>query len=196
MTWGLQTLFPQPKRVVTFGPAFDRTDMRVEINGGGDDPLIENGRRLVRSRSGTGDEAYRIEIQIDATDPLWPVGTTREEAYSIELRRAGGTLQAATLAGAYLGCQTFYHLLSDEVLPDARIADWPDLRYRGLYIESKWGPDLMTLADWQEMIDDLARMKFNSVGIGVYGCWNVQSRRQPDRLRVLLVKSAFLRDLV
>lgn len=47
-------------------------------------------------------------------------------------------------------------------------------RYRGLYVESKWGPDLMTLDDWRRLVDDMAALDMNSLGIGVYGCWVVQ----------------------
>jgi hypothetical protein len=47
-------------------------------------------------------------------------------------------------------------------------------RYRGLYVESKWGPDLMTLDDWRHLIDEMAFLRMNSLGAGVYGCWGVQ----------------------
>ena len=47
-------------------------------------------------------------------------------------------------------------------------------RYRGLYVESKWGPDLMTLEDWRHLVDELAALGMNSLGVGVYGCWVVQ----------------------
>src|ERR671923_2710229 len=47
-------------------------------------------------------------------------------------------------------------------------------RYRGLYVESKWGPDLMALDDWRHLIDEMAALRMNSLGVGVYGCWVVQ----------------------
>jgi hypothetical protein len=47
-------------------------------------------------------------------------------------------------------------------------------RFRGLYVESKWGPDLMALDDWRHLIDEMAFLRMNSLGIGVYGCWVVQ----------------------
>lgn len=47
-------------------------------------------------------------------------------------------------------------------------------RHRGLYVESKWGPDLMTLDDWRHLIDEMAFLQLNSLGVGVYGCWVVQ----------------------
>ncbi len=170
----LGSLFPQPKRVIHLGPTFAMSDLRIEVESRHDDPLIRSARALIEPLAGTGERSYLIDVQIDAEDISWPDGAARDEAYTLELRPDGGALLAATPAGAFLGCQTLRHLIQGGELPAARIVDWPDLRYRGLYVESKWGPDLMTLTDWQEMIDALAALKFNSVGIGVYGCWVVQ----------------------
>lgn len=47
-------------------------------------------------------------------------------------------------------------------------------RYRGLYVESKWGPDLMALDDWRHLLDEMVFLQMNSLGVGVYGCWVVQ----------------------
>jgi hypothetical protein len=170
----LSSLFPQPKRVIHLGPAFATDDLRIDVESPSDDPLIRSARALIEPLAGAGERTYRIDVQIGEPDPSWPDGAARDEAYTLELRPDGGTLSAATAAGVFLGCQTLRHLIRGGDLPAARIVDWPDLRFRGLYIESKWGPDLMTLADWQEMIDALAALKFNSIGIGVYGCWVVQ----------------------
>jgi hypothetical protein len=46
--------------------------------------------------------------------------------------------------------------------------------YRGLYVEGTWGPDLMSLDDWRQLVDELAALGLNSLGIGIYGCWGVQ----------------------
>jgi len=42
---------------------------------------------------------------------------------------------------------------------------------RGIFVENKWGPDRMSLADWRTVIDRLSAMKLNRLGIGLYGCW-------------------------
>ncbi|HEX2037636.1 MAG TPA: family 20 glycosylhydrolase [Chloroflexota bacterium] len=55
-----------------------------------------------------------------------------------------------------------------------RSAGIQPFRYRGLYVESTWGTDLMTLADWRELIDTMAALELNSLAVGVYGCWGVQ----------------------
>ena len=55
-----------------------------------------------------------------------------------------------------------------------KIRDFPDYRYRGLYIEDKWGSDLMTLDDWKHLVDFMSEIKLNFLGVGVYGCWCIQ----------------------
>src|SRR5919199_6391731 len=59
-------------------------------------------------------------------------------------------------------------------LSSAGSAAGAPFRYRGLYVESKWGPDLMALDDWRHLIDEMAFLQMNSLGVGVYGCWVVQ----------------------
>lgn len=169
-------LFPQPKQITEFDQVLDLAGRPVQIVTDDDSRLVQNGAKLLaQGRVGVGDP-YHIDLRVGAADPAWPDGANREEAYTLDLRPDGGRLDAATPAGAFLGCQTLRQLLqaTDHPRSAVRITDWPDLRFRGLYVESKWGPDLMTLADWQALIDDLASRKFNSLGIGVYGCWIVQ----------------------
>ena len=70
-------------------------------------------------------------------------------------------------------------------LPLITIRDWPQFRYRGLYVESKWGPDRMTLSDWQDLIDHMASLKLNFLGVGVYGCWNIQYDQKPTEFMMI-----------
>lgn len=92
-----------------------------------------------------------------------------------ELRIGDGKV---TLAGGpeglLWGARTLVELVrtgTEGQIPAGQIRDWPDLAHRGLFIEDKWGPDRMELADWRELVDRLARMKMNVLGIGLYGCW-------------------------
>lgn len=100
------------------------------------------------------------------------------EAYVLLARGNSVALAGKGPAGAFYAAQTLKQMLcreGDRLLVDgACIVDWPDYRYRSLYMESKWGSDLMGLQDWQDLIDYLAGLKFNSLGIGVYACWCVQ----------------------
>jgi hypothetical protein len=170
----VDTLFPRPKRVTELDGGIWINGRAIEaVYGGPKSPLVIHAIEMIQR---PGNEPYRLSIDIGADNPAWPAGETREEAYTLELAPDGGWLRAATPAGVFVGAQTVRALLdrAGEQLPALRITDWPDLRYRGLYVESKWGPDLMTLEDWQAAIDDMAARKFNSLGIGVYGCWVVQ----------------------
>ncbi len=100
------------------------------------------------------------------------------EAYAIVAKGDGIALLGSDPPGTFYAAQTLRQMVREEqgrvVLEGASITDWPDFRYRGLYIESKWGPDLMGLQDWRDLIDYLAGLKFNSLGIGIYCCWCVQ----------------------
>lgn len=102
----------------------------------------------------------------------------RPEAYALRVALGNIALAGRTPEGTFSAAQTLVQLLQrqDEnvLVPAGEVQDWPDLRYRGLYVESKWGPDLMILDDWRRLIDEMAALKLNSLGIGVYGCWVVQ----------------------
>lgn len=178
----LLDLFPQPRHLTELGPTIDLAGRPVRLlHPDGAPALVSRGVELVEQGQARQEERlarapYQVEIRLDATDPAWPADAGKDESYVLELNEESGHLLAAGPAGAFHGCQTLRQLLRNqpETIPALRITDWPDLRYRGLYIESKWGSDLMTLEDWKSAIDAMAALKFNSLGIGVYGCWVVQ----------------------
>jgi hypothetical protein len=98
------------------------------------------------------------------------------QGYTLEIDGAGVRLRGTTPLGTWYGAQTLRQLIELEgaVLPHLTIRDWPHLRYRGLFVECKWGPDRMTLEDWKAAVDACAALKFNHLGVGVYGCWVMQ----------------------
>ena len=56
------------------------------------------------------------------------------------------------------------------------------------------GTEFLTLGDWQNFIDYMAKMKVNSITIGVYGCWGVQyDSRRMEYLYVPIRKYAQLK---
>ena len=65
-------------------------------------------------------------------------------------------------------------LRKGEKLPKFRVFDWPDLRYRGLLVESRYGSNVMEKKDWFEEIDELAEKKCNFMQMTVYCCWSMQ----------------------
>jgi len=83
--------------------------------------------------------------------------------------------------GAFYAVQTLIGIIEagqNPAICALWIRDWPMMKYRELFIEDKWGPDLMTLQDYMDLIDRMARMKFNSLSLAMYGCWNVQYRNE------------------
>jgi hypothetical protein len=85
--------------------------------------------------------------------------------------------------GTYYGIQTLLNIINSNrinsvEIPNILIRDYPSMKYRGLFNENKWGPDLMTLNDYKNMIDFMAENKMNMLAIGIYGCWAVQYRNK------------------
>ncbi len=175
----IHDLFPQPQHLTTLGATITFEGRVVVLSGMADlPPLAQRGAELVQRTLPTtiADAPYQIHVELTPSEALWETLTNKEEAYMLELNAESGRLLAHSPAGLFAGCQTLRQLLGDQpaTLPALRIVDSPDLRYRGLYVESKWGPDLMTLDDWHALIDTMAALKFNSLGVGVYCCWVVQ----------------------
>lgn len=190
---GLQDLFPYPQRLTATGAAIDFSLQAVVLSAPAAAPdLVQQAVAQVRpflpNPPVKPESAYPIKVHVDAQDAaLARFGRGETERYRLELGATAGELVAASPVAAFAGCQTIRQLLQDAptALPELQILDWPDFRYRGLYIEAKWGPDLMTLSDWQGLIDYMAALKFNSLGVGVYGCWVVQYGGQTTEFMLL-----------
>jgi hypothetical protein len=125
------------------------------------------------------------------------LGVTSSEAYALEVTPDGVALCGVGGAGTFYAAQTVAGLITrhgnEVVLPVASVRDWPQLGQRGLYIEAKWGPDLMGLEDWKSVIDQLASLKLNLLGVGIYGCWRMQYDLRPTEF--LLVPLSRFPDL-
>lgn len=98
------------------------------------------------------------------------------ESYVLVVDADGVRLRGTTPAGTLHAAQTLRQLIEQQgrELAQVTIRDWPQMRYRGLFVECKWGPDRMLLDDWKAVVDTCAAMKLNFLGVGVYGCWVVQ----------------------
>lgn len=114
---------------------------------------------------------FPVRLELNAT-------LARKEGYQIQIDEAGARIIGADPAGAFYGAVTFEKLLHEEkgalYLPVTQIEDWPSFPERGLFLEDRYGSEFMTLDDYKEAIDYFAKMKLNSLTIGVYGCWSVQ----------------------
>jgi len=121
-----------------------------------------------------------------------PLGSYNE-GYLLDVSDTGIYLLGDDPAGTFYACRTLESLLELKdgylMVPKVRIRDFPDYRYRGLYIEDKWGPDLMTLDDWKHLIDFMAKIKLNFLGVGVYGCWCIQYDNKITEFLMLPLKN-------
>jgi hypothetical protein len=119
--------------------------------------------------------------------------TDNPEGYILEVNDGKIILAGNAPPGTFYASETFKQIMQvkkgEIVLPKIAIKDWPDFKYRGLYIESKWGPDLMTLNDWKELIDFMASLKLNFLDIGVYGCWVIQYENQITEFLLVPLKN-------
>lgn len=101
-----------------------------------------------------------------------------QEGYRLQVSADGITVTGFGESGLYYGVITFQQLCvwenSTLTLPALEVLDWPDSKYRGLLIESRYGSNVMEREDWFAMLDDLASKKMNAAQIVLYGCWSVQ----------------------
>ena len=101
-----------------------------------------------------------------------------EQAYRITVTKSGIRLTGYGDAGVYYAVTTLLQTITvqDNIvyIPTMRLLDYPDLRTRGHFIETRYGSNLMTLDDWKAVVDDMVSMKHNQLTVSLYGCWCVQ----------------------
>ncbi len=179
-------IFPEPRSQEWFGDTVALASGRAALTVSVDDDagaligsatleLERAATRLGGSIAREVEGRIRIEICEGATEfaPQNP-----EQAYELRIDEGGATIRAAAPLGAYYGAVTLCGLMCRDgdavIAPAGVIRDWPDLAWRGLFAESRWGQDLMTLEDWKDAIDTLSRMKLNVLTVGIYNCWPIQ----------------------
>ena len=118
-----------------------------------------------------------IVLALDATAVEF-ADKNADQAYLLRAADNRALIEAAAPVGLLYGAVTLAHLVSagdgNAVCPQVLVRDRPDLARRGLFCESRWGPDQMTLDDWKDAVDDLVDLKFNMLTIGIYNCWPIQ----------------------
>ena len=155
---------------------------RLEPAGLPDDPLAAAAVELVSLHirdilSAAPDSAHGVPIRFAMGEAPADIKNPAQ-GYAISVTPDAVTLTGFGVAGLYHGAVTLRQCLavSDNVLalPQMRILDWPDMKTRGHFMESRYGSNLMTLDDWKHVIDNMAEMKMNQLVVAVYGCWCVQ----------------------
>lgn len=124
-----------------------------------------------------GNNPGQVAICLSIADP--PAGMKNaDQGYALTVTAADVTVCGFGDAGLLYGVTTLIQCLKIQenrlVLPCMDILDWPDLKTRGHFLESRYGSNLMMKQDWMDAIDNMAAMKLNQLVISVYGCWCVQ----------------------
>ena len=95
---------------------------------------------------------------------LWPDDRLGDEGYVLLIHPEEILVAANTRAGLYYGAQTLKQLLraarAEGSLAAVKVADWPDLRYRGLMDDISRGP-VPAPAFLRQQVRRLAEMKIN-----------------------------------
>lgn len=143
-----------------------------------------------------GDD-YTITIKTNPNDTAFS-NIESDEAYYIDARDDKTILCGKSDAGAFYAAVTFADMLYSDgenvYLQTAYILDYPDFKYRGQFMECRYGSEFMTKEDWFGVVDTLASMKSNQLAIGVYGCWSNQYDGRPtEYLYVPIKKYPFLK---
>ena len=98
-----------------------------------------------------------------------------DQGYAIVLASDRIVLAGKEPIGVLYAAQTLLQMMGpDGVVPAGTVIDWPERRYRGIFAESRWCSEMMTLQDWQDAIDLLASLKFNVLDIGIQNNWQMQ----------------------
>lgn len=98
------------------------------------------------------------------------------EGYELRTNAHGVGISAGDSLGALHAMRTLVALWDHSggsTLPEVEIADHPTFPVRGVFAESFAGTDRMELSDWQRFLDRMGQLKFNTVGVSIYGCWDI-----------------------
>jgi hypothetical protein len=106
--------------------------------------------------------------------------TPGREGYVVLVTPDNICIAGSDIDGTYWGIQTLLAIIRQcpsLEIPALTITDYPDIKYRGLFNECHNATDRMTLDDYKQMIDFLAAHKYNSLAVGIYGCWGDTDKR-------------------
>lgn len=180
-SYEIPELFPQPKSINRLEGASELSiDVRLVTNNVS--PLQRKAIRSILTDVGVhvvaNKKKYIVMAKVDPAsefDLSSVPENCRKDYYELKISGSEVEIRAPEQEGTVWASQTaatLYKLVMEgRTLPNLLIKDWPNIPTRGIFIENKWGPDRMTIADWCKTIDQLSTMKYNTMGIGMYGCW-------------------------
>lgn len=182
-------LLPLPKSVVAGeGTLSLRGGVAVACSGHGEPRLaaaIERfQRRLARYEIESGSAAAPAPLELvvgAAVDPSEPLET--DESCVLAVTQAGARLEAATVAGALHGIQTFLQLIETTadgpVVPAVQIQDAPRFPWRGLMIDAcrHWIPKEVVLRNLDAM--EAAKLNVLHLHLSEDQAFRIESLRHP-----------------
>lgn len=137
-------------------------------------------KRLSEITNTSSDEFLgKVEISLKISNAVpKEIKKNENQAYTIEISENKIELVGYGSAGLYYAVNTLLQCVFVEntkvYVPMLSILDYPDMKTRGHFFETRFGSNLMTLDDWKAVVDDLESMKLNQLVVGLYGCWCVQ----------------------
>jgi len=189
------TIFPEPQIADLTGAGFSVKGARVVL---GDDPseLERHAASLIEKAVGKGD-GVRIVLGTPKSNPAVPGALldrldgvpNADQGYVVSSCVNEIILAAVEPIGVLYAAQTLLQMIEpDGTVPEGRIIDWPERKYRGIFAESRWCSELMTLDDWKGAIDLLAGLKFNVLDLGVANNWMIQYEHKRSEFFLLPIR--------
>ncbi|TWE29421.1 glycoside hydrolase family 20 zincin-like fold domain-containing protein [Prauserella muralis] len=102
-------------------------------------------------------------------------GRFPSEGYELRIDRSEVEIGASSARGVLHAARTLVDLWdqANGALREVNISDSPTFPVRGIFVESFVGTDSMCLDDWKLLIDRMGQLKFNTIGVSIYNCWDI-----------------------
>lgn len=188
-------VFPEPQIAELTGARFPISGARVVL-GEGASELERHAASLIEAAVSNGD-GVRIVLGTPKSNPAVPIALldrlndtpSADQGYAISSSINEIILAANEPIGVLYAAQTLVQMIEpDGTIAEGRIIDWPERRYRGIFAESRWCSELMTLQDWKDAIDSLAGLKFNVLDVGVANNWMIQYEHKRSEFLLVPIK--------
>lgn len=189
------TIFPEPQIAELTGKSFKIEGARVLL-GPKPTEIEQYAASLIGAAAPEGD-SVRIVMGTPAANPAIPASMldrlatapNAEQGYVISSTAKEIVLAGKEPIGVLYAAQTLLQMIEpDGSVPEGRIIDWPERRYRGIFAESRWCSELMTLQDWKDAIDNLASLKLNVLNVGVQNNWMIQYEHKRSEFLLVPIK--------
>ncbi len=142
------------------------------------------GRKAAKRLEAALLEAFGAPCEEGCLNITFSLGVAPEEipnpdqGYSICAKEGSVEITGFGDLGLYYAVPTFLQCLQKDngfyTLPAMELLDYPSLKTRGHFMETRYGTDMMELEDWKEVVDFMVDHKENQLTVSVYGCWQVQ----------------------